>query len=76
MNHLYLILYLIWVSLYFVIHNSIHPQEKFSKMREIQRMMGLTDTIMWLSWIIQRSSIIIACSALNTLVLMVSSLLL
>ncbi|XP_063679634.1 phospholipid-transporting ATPase ABCA1-like [Bolinopsis microptera] len=45
-------------------------EEKFSKMREIQRMMGLTDTIMWLSWIIQRSLIIIACSALNATVLM------
>lgn len=45
-------------------------EEKCSKMREIQRMMGLTDTIMWLSWIIQRSSIIIACSALNTIGLM------
>ena len=40
-------------------------------MREIQRMMGLTDSIMWISWIIQRAFIILFCSSINTIGLVV-----
>ncbi|KAL5259612.1 hypothetical protein ACHWQZ_G009905 [Mnemiopsis leidyi] len=46
-------------------------EEKCSRMREIQRMMGLADSMMWISWIVQRGFIVIFCSAICTISLVV-----
>jgi len=44
-------------------------EEKCSKMREIMRMMGLSDKTMWAGWFIQRLLFVVVLSVLNTIVL-------